>query len=290
MTATGGRIPESVTVPAPGGDVRVLVWPAADAAGPGRAGRGRRPGALLAFHGWTDSAEVFQPLADALDPRYPVAAVDAPGHGRTALGPGDYVIADHATSALAVLAALPELVGRTPAVVAYGHSMGALTATRLAAARPRAVGALVLEEPARTTLRRPAAVAAMRTWLTGLRSGDQADRVAWAKANHPSWPAAELGPWATAKAEVDLAEFDRPHDWGEPLPVLLSEVYCPTLLVRGEPTLGGIVSSRAAARCRATCPGGLDVLALDAGHSPRRESPTEFVAALSRVLDATLPR
>ncbi|MFI7586682.1 alpha/beta fold hydrolase [Spongisporangium articulatum] len=284
--------PQTAWVDGPDGPARVLVWPAEPVLG-GDA----PPGAtLLAFHGWTDSADVFAPLAAALDPRHALVAVDAPGHGETPLPAGDYDVPRHALSGIAVYDALPRLVtgGRPSAgrVVAYGHSMGALTAARVAmargvrgrGARRSGVVSLVLEDPARTTLRRPSSPAGMRTWLTGLRSGTHTDRVAWARANHPTWPAAELDPWAASKSAVDLAEFDRRHDWGEPLPVLLAEVHCPVLLIRGETALGGIVSTRAAARCEAACPGGLEVLTLPAGHSPRREAPEAFAAALNVVL------
>jgi pimeloyl-ACP methyl ester carboxylesterase len=124
----------------------------------------------------------------------------------------------------------------------------------------------------------------MRTWMRGLRSGDHAARVAWVRANHPDWPDAELEPWARSKAAVDLEHLDRPADWGEPLPVLLSEVRCPVLIIRGEPARGGIVSRTGARRCAAACPGGAQVLALDAGHSPRREAPEAVTAAVEHVL------
>jgi pimeloyl-ACP methyl ester carboxylesterase len=255
------------------------VWPA----DPGSAGRSDP--ALLAFHGWTDSADVFAPLAGALAGRWPVVAVDAPGHGGTPLRPGPFVIADHLTSAIAVLDALPRLVGAGHrSVVAYGHSMGALTAARVAATRHGLVRGLVLEEPARTTLRRAESSARMRAWLGGLRSGDHASRIAWVRANHPNWPDAELEPWVRSKEHVDLEHLERPADWGEPLPALLSEVPCPVLIIRGEPAQGGIVSRTGARRCAAACPGGAQVLVLNAGHSPRRESPAEFYPAMRQVL------
>jgi pimeloyl-ACP methyl ester carboxylesterase len=198
------------------------------------------------------------------------------------------VIADHATSALAVLDALPRLLGQVGqgqrTVVAFGHSMGALTAARLAATRPALVRGLVLEDPARTTLRRNQSSEGMLTWMRGLLAGDHASRIAWVRANHPDWPEAELEPWACSKEAVDLDHLERPADWGEPLSALLSEVHCPVLIIRGEPARGGIVSRTAARRCAAACPGGAQVLALDAGHSPRREAPEEFYSALKQVL------
>lgn len=274
----GGALTGSTTarLHAPDGPVQVRVWPAA-------AGRP----ALLAFHGWTDSADVFAPLVAALGGRWPVVAPDAPAHGRTPVRAGPFVIADHAISAIAVLDALPRLIGRQRrSVVAYGHSMGALTAARLAAARPAVVRGLVLEDPARTTLRRAQSSEGMLTWMCGLRSGDHASRLAWVRANHPDWPDAELEPWVQSKEAVDLSHLERPADWGEPLSALLSEVHCPVLIIRGEPARGGIVSRTAARRCAAACPGGAQVVALDAGHSPRREAPAQFVAALEQVLSA----
>jgi pimeloyl-ACP methyl ester carboxylesterase len=243
------------------------------------------PPTLLALHGWTDSADVFGPVVTALSGRWPVVAPDAPGHGETPLRAGPFVIADHLTPALAVLTALPRLLGGGHrSVVAYGHSMGALTATRLAAARPTLVRGLVLEEPARTTKRPTESSEGMRTWMRTLLAGDHASRLAWVRANHPTWPDAELEPWVRSKENVDLAHLDRPADWGEPLPALLSEVHCPVLIIRGEPARGGIVSRTGAQRCAAACPGGAQVLALEAGHSPHREAPAEFAAALAEVL------
>jgi pimeloyl-ACP methyl ester carboxylesterase len=275
-TVTGSR---TVRLRAPDGPVQIRVWPADT----------DRPGSptLLALHGWTDSSEVFVPLVTGLARRWTVVAPDAPAHGGTPLRAGAYVIADHATSAIAVLDSLglPRLAGPDHrAAVVYGHSMGALTAARLAAARPELIRGLILEEPARTTMRRTGSTEEMRAWIQGLRSGDHAARVAWVRANHPDWPDAELEPWARSKAAVDLEHLERSADWGEPLPALLSEVRCPVLIIRGEPSRGGIVSRTGARRCAAACPGGAQVLALDVGHSPRREAPEAVTAAVEQVL------
>ena len=277
----GGTVagPRTVRLQAADGPVQVRVWPA-DVDHPGAP-------VLLAFHGWTDSSEVFAPLVTALQRRWTVVAPDAPAHGGSPLRAGAYVISDHATSALTVLDSLPRLAGRGHrTAIAYGHSMGALTAARVAAARPGLIRGLVLEDPARTTLRRSNSSAEMRTWMQGLRSGDHASRVAWVRANHPDWPEAEAEPWARSKAAVDLEHLDRTSDWGEPLPALLSEVRCPVLIIRGEPARGGIVSRTGARRCAAACPGGAQVLALDVGHSPRREAPAAVRQALTQVLEA----
>ena len=80
--------PRTVRLRAADGPVQVQVWSATPA---------RQP-ALLAFHGWTDSADVFGPLVAELGGRWSVVAPDAPAHGGTPLRAGPFVIADHAIS------------------------------------------------------------------------------------------------------------------------------------------------------------------------------------------------
>ncbi len=262
----------------PAGPVRVHVWPSLDPAA------ARRP-VLLATHGWTDSGEVFGPLAAALRFRWTVVAPDAPGHGGTPWPHADtFDVTTHAVGVTAVLDALPQVAGRRRRAVLLGHSMGAVTAARVAAARPVAVAHLVLEEPARTTPRRSPSQAGFRTWLRGLRGTDHAGRLAYVVDHHPDWPADERGPWVRSKAEVDVAHLEVPAVWGEPLMAVLADVTCPVLIIRGERARGAIVSMTAARRCAAACRGGAEVLALPAGHNPRREARGAFIAALASVL------
>jgi pimeloyl-ACP methyl ester carboxylesterase len=272
------RLPAfAVTQHTPAGDVRVHVWP-------GTEGPVHRP-VLFCLHGWTDSGEVFGPLAAALGRRWTVVAPDAPGHGGTPWTPAArYRVADLAGPALAVLDRLPELAGRRARVVLLGHSMGALTASRLAAARPGVVTHLVLEDPARTAVRRGRTAAAMREWITGLRALDHAGIMAWAHADTPGWPVDELDAWATGKEQVSLESLSVPVDWGEPLVALLADVPAPVTLVHGRIAAGGLVSSIAARRCAAACRAGCDVVPLDTGHNPRREAREQFIAVLAAAL------
>jgi pimeloyl-ACP methyl ester carboxylesterase len=262
---------------APDGPVQVRVWP-------GRRAEPPSP-VLLACHGWTDSGEVFGPLADALEQEWTVVAPDAPGHGGTPRRPGRFVVAEHAVGAVAVLDALPRVAGRRDPVVVLGHSMGALTATRVASARPSIVARLVLEDPARAAGWRPLSTRAMRAGLRELRDRDHAELVGLARAENPDWPEAELDPWARSKREMDPSTMDDGADWGAPLATLLPDVDAPVLIVHGEPARGGIVSPTAAARCAAACPAPVGVLRLPVAHCPRREAPAAFVAALRHVLE-----
>jgi lipase len=269
------------TVAGPDGPVQVRTW-AADRPGP----------VLVALHGWTDSGEVFAPLAGALARRWTLVAPDAPGHGGTPWRPADrYRVAEHVPAVLTVLDALPRLVPAPGPLVLLGHSMGGLTAARVAAARPAEVARLVLEDPACATPRRSPSTPRTRDWLAGLQAGSHDDRVGRSRRENPGWPDAEHGPWARSKAETDPAHLAVPSVWGEPLIVALALVRCPVLLVRGDPAQGGIVSRTAAAHCAGACAGGCEVLPLPVGHNPRREAPELFVRSLVKVLgDAGRPR
>jgi len=280
-------------VPGPLGDVRVHVWPALDTDldddVPVRRARRRRVESgrpvLLAFHGWTDGGRVFGPLAEALGRRWTVVAPDAPAHGGTPWQPSpDYRLDDQVDVGVAVLDALPTLRGRRSPVVTLGHSMGAIPAAGVAAALPRAVRHVVLEDPVRTTRRAGRWQTARRRHVQALQALDLDERTALARAEHPDWPDDELRPWAGTKDDVDLAHLRVPADWGEPLAARLADVRCPVTLVRGARARGALVSAAAARRVAAVCRAGCEIVALDAGHNVRREARTPFVATLAAVL------
>lgn len=272
------RLTVTVTAAAPGvPGVRVHVWPA----GPDAS---RRP-VLLCCHGWTESGLGFGPLAAALGRRWTVLAPDAPGHGGTPWpATGRYRVADHAAGALAVLDRLPQVAGHRADVVVLGHDLGALTAGRLAAARPDVVRHLVLEDPARAALRRVPSATATRAQIAAWRALDRDALVTAARREHPGWPADEFEPWAQGVREASLDALSVAVDWGEPLVALLADVPGPVTLIHGRLALGGVVSTIAARRAAAACRAGCDTVLLDAGHHPRREAREPFIAVLASVL------
>ena len=280
MSDTPARLTVRVAIAASGDPVTVQVL--------GRPRTASDPGVRFCWPvtGGADSAQVFGPLSTALGRRWTVVALDAPGHGGTPWPHGpEYSVPVHVTGATAVLDALPQVDRRRCAVVALGHAMGALTAAGLAAARPGVVTHLVLEDPLRTTPQRVPSTPVMRAWLRRLRDTDQAGRLAYLRREHPDWPADEHDPWARSKTEADVTHLQARVNWGESLVVLLSEVTCPVTLVHGDRHRGALLSRTAATRCAAVCAGGAEVVRLTAGHHPRREGRTAFVAALADVLD-----
>lgn len=259
------------------GEVGVHVWPAAD----GGAGRP----VLVCHHGWANTGEVFGPLANALGRRWTLVAPDAPGHGGTPWPPSPrYRVADHAAATIAVVDRLPQVAGRRAPVVVHGHSLGALTAARVAAARPGVVRHLLLEDPSRAALRRVPSAASMRAATAALQRLDHDALVARGRADAPTWAPDEFEPWARSKREVSLAAMSVPVDWGAPLIELLADVPVPVTLVHGQVSRGGAVSAVAARRCAGACRAGCDVVPLSCGHNPRREAREPFVAVLASVL------
>jgi pimeloyl-ACP methyl ester carboxylesterase len=257
--------------------VVVHVWPARDDVS-------RHP-VLVCCHDWTEAGPGFGPLATALGRRWTLIAPDAPGHGDSPWPAAPrYRVTDHSPKVLAVLDRLPEVAGRRADIVVLGHGLGALTASRLAAARPGVVRHLILEDPARAALRRVPSAAATRARITPLRSLNRDELLAVARRELPEWPADELEPWVDAAQAICLDALAVPVDWGEPLVALLADVPCPITLIHGSLTRGGMVSAQAARRCAAACRAGCETVQLDAGHHPRREARAPFIAVLASVL------
>jgi pimeloyl-ACP methyl ester carboxylesterase len=94
---------------------------------------------LLLVHGVSRRRATFSPLLPWLMPRFCVRAYDHRGHGGSTRA-DRYLVGDYAADAVRVV----ETVGKT---VLYGHSLGALVALLVAAARPDSVAGIVLEDP-----------------------------------------------------------------------------------------------------------------------------------------------
>jgi len=279
----------------PAGRARLAVrtWPAA--APPDRQdpdpGRAARP-ALFLCHGRTDSAEVFDPVVRALGGRWSAVAADAPGHGGSAWRPSwRYRIAPQAEPLRSVLDRLPGLLPPFTGIVVHGHSMGALTATRLAAARPGQVRHLVLEEPATggpwpsraLRARDFAAERRLLFWARRLRRLPDAELAAGAREHNPGWSDEEIRLWGEAKRQMSLAAVAAPMAWGTPLIDLLDGVGCPVTLVRG--SVGAdVVDAATARRLAARCRGGCEIVTLATGHNVRRDDAAGFVTVLREVL------
>src|SRR5689334_10910416 len=238
--------------------------------------------AEVAFlHGFSDSAQCWEPLIGAL-PGVRALAVDARGHGESGL-PDEPIRYDAlCADAALVLSDQP----RDGGVVVVGHSMGAVTAAYLAAARPDLVRALVLEDP-------PTGRAGDRQdvpwsvpdWLEELRGLDLPERIAQGRSNEPGWPADELEPWAISKAQVNPQLFERTYQDPVPLTDLLAKITCPVLLIHGDTERGSLISTEYADQCARAAGGEFRAAHIaGAGHSVRRDNRPQYVEELSAFL------
>ncbi|MEU0567418.1 alpha/beta hydrolase [Nonomuraea sp. NPDC005983] len=96
---------------------------------------------VLALHGHFGRARAFAPLAADLAPDYRLIALEQRGHGHSDRGDGDVSQDAYVADAAEFVRGL----GLGPMIV-FGHSMGGVTAFRLAARHPELVRALVVEE------------------------------------------------------------------------------------------------------------------------------------------------
>lgn len=243
---------------------------------------------LLLLHGITDSGQCWPLVADALSADYDIIAVDARGHGKSAKPETGYSRRDHAGD---VAGLIEWLKFERPAVM--GHSMGAGTASTLAALYPSLVGVLVLEDPPwrEEGSATPPSVHASE-WEEQIRTRKglpPEELLAQGRLDNPTWPEAVFAPWIQAKYDVspDVVKFITPTDmaWQHTVP----KIECPTLLITAEPELGAIVTAEVAAQVQdandriqvAYIPG--------AGHNIRREQPEVYLAAVRTFLDANYP-
>ncbi|MDI1464694.1 alpha/beta hydrolase [Catellatospora sp. KI3] len=234
------------------------------------------PGIVL-LHGFTDSAECWEPVAAGLTARTPALALDARGHGDSGLP--DEPIGPHRQAADVAL--VLDALGLSGLTV-IGHSMGAVTAAALAADRPDLVRRMVLEDP--PPIWEPTVISEPPPWIVELKALDDAGRLARGRAENPGWPETEFGPWSRSKAEFDLRFCALPYEPAVPLPQLLSRTGCPALLLHGDPGRGGLLTGDDVAACAAVTGGRVTARHLDAGHCLRRDDAAAFLAAVGEFL------
>ncbi|HEV8228957.1 MAG TPA: alpha/beta hydrolase [Candidatus Limnocylindria bacterium] len=206
---------------------------------------------IALLHSSLARSEDWENIFPRLATRYRTIAYDARGHGKSGRA-SDYTLRAFADDALRVL----REVAKAPAVL-IGHSLGALTALLAASEAPDLVRAIVLEEPflAYAKAWDPSRFSALRE---ALGSGDPA-ALAKAVAKHPlpsPGPRGERtygelrGFYAAERVvsyfrDIDPAFIDARTSGDDPTASALTEtiakVRSPSLVLAGEPRLGGAV-------------------------------------------------
>ena len=206
---------------------------------------GRGPAVVLS-HGLTDNGLCWIGLAAALAGEFDVVMLDARGHGDSTRMPD----------------------GEAPD-------------PGLAAANPGRAARVVLEDPplpppadrSETAARR----ARFRRQLEDLQALSGHEILALGRTQSPGWHEEEFSAWVLGKQQADpaaLPEFAVP--WQQDFAM----IDVPTLLIRGEPERGGMVTPDLAAEAEAVNPRIRVVQIECAGHNVRRENFPAYLAAV----------
>lgn len=235
---------------------------------------------LVLLHGIGSRGVSWWPVLDELAAEYRLVVLDLRGHGASAAPPAGYLLPDYAADLSALIEALgldrPRLLG---------HSLGGLVALEWATLQPdRAVAIAVEDSPLRSE---PGILETFDGWQR-LAALPPEQVVAYYRSEHPTWSEEECRRRAesiTATAPAVFAELraetaarlltGRPDRFAE-----LAAIRSPTLLVRGDPAIGGMVSDEDAGRFRRVVPGGSVRRVPGAGHAIHREQPAAFLAAV----------
>lgn len=266
--------------------------------------RGYRSGGdkppLVLVHGFTDNALYWTQAALALTEHFDVIAYDARGHGMSDRIGGRFGDDERVSDLLGVLNALKL---ERPGLI--GHSMGAATIALFAAQHPARARFLVLEDPALyepDATQTPEEIAAFeaqrqpefQAWrerIRTLQAGTAEEALKYVQAEHPSWSLANQRLSRDAKQQVELAVFDHYPKLWSPWRALVPQLPCPTLLVIGERSLGGIITPEQAAEAAALNPRLRWAQIAGTGHSIRYEQFDAYVdVVLTFAMQAQAPR
>lgn len=237
---------------------------------------GQKPPVVL-LHGVTDNGLCWTRVAKVLEQDYDVVMVDERGHGLSSWSEenlsDDFQAAD-------VAALIDTLKLGKPFVI--GHSMGASTASLLAANYPDHVRAIVLEDPSWRAA--PLPMPSVIPWLTDLKTHTREELIEIARRDYPTWDEEDLGPWADAKLQANLARFSAQTLARRPWQEIIQKITCPTLLITGDPERGATVTAEIAQQAVDLLPDGRFVHLGGAGHSIRREQFLPFIEVVSNFL------
>lgn len=252
-----------------------LDWPSTRAGAP----------TLIALHGVTHHAHVWDSFARAMCDEFRVLALDQRGHGESQWASPDRYGHDVMASDLA---AFVEAL-HVERVTVVGHSMGGRAAMQWAARRPAALDRLVIvdagpDSPPEFQERVRRAILAGNTfesvdaavaYRAALSASEHADPVELR--NFVTWGLAPL-PDGALTTRFDRALADRPLTAPQEYWRMLAEIQVPMLLVRGgeSPALLRDMAERIAN----TVPRCSLVEIASAGHSVQIDRPRQFLEAV----------
>ncbi|HEX6122487.1 MAG TPA: alpha/beta hydrolase [Ktedonobacterales bacterium] len=250
---------------------------------------------LVLLHGFGESGLAWLRTARALEGEYDCILPDARGHGRSegvASGFSEELLAEDAAVFIAALG-----LGRPPVL---GHSMGAGTAARVAAAHPELVSRVLLEDPPwrrRADMGSPtdspeylAWYRGYLAWLEALRTQPHEQRMTSALAYLPPgaafWVEEDYVPRVKAAAQLDLALARQSLGFwsrdAEPVAEVVGRVAPPVLVMRATRQFAGAPSPFIAAEAGEQS--NVTVVPFETAHFVRAEAPERYLAVVRAFL------
>ena len=232
------------------------------------------PGAgppLLLLHGVTSRWQSVLNVMPVLTQRWHVYAADLRGHGRSGRVPGRYGLMEYAADVIALLRHL----GGEPTIL-VGHSLGSMISIGVASEAPDLVRAVVLGDPPlgafdgrpfatrpeysrfvaqRDLVRAGHTVAELASHLAALTPGGDAVTTRFRAASLSQMDAEVLTPIVEDRAVENYKLGER-----------LRRLACPTLILQGNPELGGALTDLEARWAASLIPDCTHVYLPNVGH------------------------
>jgi len=232
---------------------------------------------LLLLHGYTDSSLSFRRLIECLPHNLRLIVPDQRGHGGSDKNLNSHRRRDFAADALALL----DHLGISRQVVVVGHSLGTLTALRLAVEHPQRVAGLVLIGAAAGASEN-GVLLELRQALAGLEQAPDQDFIRDFQTSTSAKPLPEefleavIGESARLPLQVWLQALDDLLDGAED--VAVASIQAPTRLIWGEQD--GVFSRQDQQQLLAAISGADLRSYAEVGHAPHWEAPHKVAGDL----------
>lgn len=243
---------------------------------------------MLMLHGLSQSGITFKGLLDELSPGRQLILCDLPGHGES-YRLGRY----EAEPMVRDIAGLLKSLTDQPAIV-YGHSLGSLIATGLAAAYPNDVSRLILSDPPLIVWDeerwKDSIISSYFGWARKIRRADYAAEqiVPMLQAAFPHRSRPVLEDQAAALCQLDVgiidALFDDELTSFEEVLAGFERLQCPTLLLQADPRILAAASDADIETIQARVPGATHVKFTGADHDLHLWKPARVLEAVNNFL------
>ena len=242
---------------------------------------GKKPPFIL-LHGATDSGLCWTPVAELLAKDYDVIMPDAQGHGLSDRIDQNFTDLSHIHQVVELVREL----GITKPII-MGHSMGTITASRVAANYPELPQAIILEDPVWFGLKLPPSEEDMKReqlLMAETAKRTREELINKCRHDHPTWSEAEIIPWAEAKRQFDPKLFSAVKIGQPPYTQIVPLIRCPLLVIISDGGIGTPESVELAEKLWQSKEPFRWVQIKDAGHNIRREQFKVFYEAVSNFL------